>query len=305
MSNWLLVLYLVGTYALMVFLPLGLVYFWRKKHAAKRRSPLSQMLLRSPGESVRAELDDASDEALISFVMLPLVPLLLYAMHISQSYFLGKPETILRTAIVVVFALVAVGYFMNAILKHLKKISKLRQGYEGEVAVAQELNQLMRIGAYVFHDVPGEGFNIDHVIVSPRGIYAVETKSRMKPNRDRGSEDANVVFDGKRLNFPGWSETAPLEQAARQARWLENWLSSAVGASVGVKAVLALPGWYVDRRGKSDVVIINGKNATGTFGKLSHATLSEELCQRVAHQLEQRCRDVEPRDFYKREMVIS
>lgn len=305
MSSWTLAIYFVGSYALMVFIPVGLVYLWRKKHTARRRSPLSQMLLRSPGESVRTAHDDARDEALISFVMLPLVPLLLYSTHISQSYFLGKEESFIRTAVAVCIALLAVGYLLNLLLKQIKRISKLSQGYEGEVAIAQELNQLMRLGAFVFHDIPGEGFNIDHVIVSPTGIYAVETKSRMKPNRDRGSEDAKVVFDGVRLNFPGWSETAPLEQASRQAKWLENWLSSAVGERVGVKAVLALPGWFVDRRGKSDVVIISGKNAIGTFGKLSYASLSDELCQRVAHQLEQRCRDVEPRDFHKREMAVT
>ncbi len=299
MDNWSLLAVLLVSYITLLCLPVGAIYFWRKRLVAKRRSPLTQMLLRGPGESLKTAIDDLNDDLLINMVMLPTVALLLYAMHISQSYFLGIEETTVRTVLAVLIGMGSIGYLLNSILKQLARVSKLRQSFEGEVAVAQELNQLMRMGAYVFHDVPAEGFNIDHVIVLPSGVYAVETKSRMKPDRG-GTEDAKVVFDGKRLNFPGWSEIEPLEQATRQAKWLENWLSNAVGERVVVKAVLALPGWYVDRKARSDVVMISGKNATGTFSKLSHASLSEEMTKRIAHQLEQRCRDVEPKHFQKR-----
>jgi hypothetical protein len=301
MNSFWLVFSLVVAYAALLFLPLGVIYFWRKRLGDKRRSPLTQMLLRGPGETLRNELNDTNDDLWSNMVMLPVFPLIIYATHVSQSYFLGEKESVLRTIVTIFVVVGTIGYFLFTILKLLKRATKLRLGYEGEVAIAQELNQLMRDGAYVFHDVPAEGFNIDHVIVWSKGVFAVETKGRMKPKRDRGTEDANVVFDGLRLQFPGWSETAPLEQATRQARWLEKWLTSAVGEKVTVKPVLALPGWYVERKGRSDVVIISGKNASGTFSKLFHSALSEEMIKRIAHQLEQRCRDVEPRHFHKRE----
>ena len=53
----------------------------------------------------------------------------------------------------------------------------------------------MRRGAYVFHDVPADNFNIDHVVVSGQGIFAVETKGFTKPKRGGGNADATVVFD--------------------------------------------------------------------------------------------------------------
>jgi hypothetical protein len=53
-----------------------------------------------------------------------------------------------------------------------------RIGYDGELATAQELNQLMRHGYYVFHDLQAENFNIDHIVIGPAGVFAVETKSR-------------------------------------------------------------------------------------------------------------------------------
>ena len=40
----------------------------------------------------------------------------------------------------------------------------------------------MRDGFAVFHDVPGDkAFNVDHVVIGPQGVFAVETKGRGKP----------------------------------------------------------------------------------------------------------------------------
>lgn len=305
MSTFGLSLFLIGAYLALMLLPIGAIHLWRKRQESKRRSPLNQMLLRGPAESLRTELDDMRLDVLMYAVMLPVMPLLVYALHISQSYLGGTKESILRISIDVLFGLGAIIFFSFKIITLFKRINKFRLGYEGEVAIAQELNQLMRLGAYVFHDVPADGFNIDHVIVWPKGVFAVETKGRMKPKRNGGAEDAKVVFDGQRLQFPGWSESAPLDQASRQAKWLAQWLSSAVGDKVEVKPVLALPGWFVELKARSDVVIINGRNASGTFGKLFHTALSEEMIKRIAHQLEQRCRDVAPKHFHKRAKISS
>lgn len=301
-TSWLAPL-LSATYLALLFLPMAAIFIWLKRLKSTRRSPLNQMLLRGPGESLRNELDDTFGDMMIYVSTFPVLPLLIYAHHISQSYFSETQESVSRTSVEVLITLAAIIFLLFKIITLLKRAKNLRLGYEGEVAIAQELNQLMREGAYVFHDVPADGFNIDHVVVWPKGVFAVETKARMKPKRDRGAEDAKVVFDGQRLQFPGWAETAPLDQATRQAKWLAQWLSSAVGDKVGVKPVLALPGWFVDVKAKSDVVIINGRNASGTFGKISHTALSEEMIKRIAHQLEQRCRDVTPRYFHKRDKI--
>ena len=301
-SLW-LTLSINGAYLALFLLPIGLVSLWRIKLANMRRSPLTKKLLRAPGETLGNELEETRVDLLAKISVLTSLPILMFATHISQSYFLGAKESLLRAAIILLMGGGAVIYLLWDMYKLGKRLTRLRQGYEGEVAIAQELNMLMRDGAYVYHDVPAEGFNIDHVIVSSKGVYAVETKSRMKPKRDLGAEDAKVIFDGRTLQFPGWFESEPLEQAARQARWLERWLTSAVGEKVGVKPVLALPGWYVDRKGKSDVVIINGTNAPTVFSKLFHAQLSEEMMKCIAHQLDQRCRDVEPAHFQKRDKI--
>jgi hypothetical protein len=57
---------------------------------------------------------------------------------------------------------------------------------------------------------------------------------------------------------------------------------------------LALPGWYVDRKGKGDVRVFSGKELPALLSRPGIQPLSEQDVQRVAYQVEQRCRDVKP-----------
>ncbi len=140
-----------------------------------------------------------------------------------------------------------------------------------------------------------EKFNIDHVVIAPQGVFAVETKGYAKPNRDGGTADATVVFDGKALVFPQWSGSKPLEQADRQAKWLATWLTSATGERVHVAPVVALPGWYVDRKGRGDVLVFSGRELRKHLLRARTAQpIAAEQVQRIVHQVEQRCRNVEP-----------
>ncbi len=86
------------------------------------------------------------------------------------------------------------------------KRRRYRLGYEGEIAVGQELNQLMRDGFYVYHDFFVDKFNIDHIVVGPSGVFAVETKARSKPTSDSPVPDYKVKYNGKCLQFPNGTD---------------------------------------------------------------------------------------------------
>lgn len=150
----------------------------------------------------------------------------------------------------------------------------------------------------MYHDFPAEEFNIDHVVVGPSGVFAVETKGRAKLDKGRGTIDAQVIYDGKGLQFPDWSERKPLNQAKRQAVWLAKWLSSAIGEPVAVKPALALAGWFIKRTQPGDVAVFNGKNPF-FLARPQGAPLAETMIKRIVHQVEQRCRDVEAGGYRK------
>ena len=118
-------------------------------------------------------------------------------------------------------------------------------GVRAEVAVARRLDGLQALGCQVFHEVPVRDFDIDHVIVGPSAVFAVETKARRKG----GGAVAEVAYDGTRLAFPHWAETRPLEQARQQAAWLAEHLGQQLGHPVPVIGVLCLPGWRVRAEG--------------------------------------------------------
>ena len=272
---------------------------WLGSRHRTRRSPLTRDLLRSPGHSLLMQIEDLS-ERIDSFVFVAaVVPLSSYASYITQKYWGAvKPGS----HIGIFYLIISVGFVAFAAVRLprlVKERRSFRLGLDCEMAVGQELNGLMYDGYRIFHDIPADGFNIDHVVVGPNGVFAVETKGRSKPDRGRGKPDATVVFDGKNLHFPDSSESEPLAQARRQARWLSKWLSSAVAQPITAHPVLALPGWYIDRRKWGDVLLLNGKECRFLASQKSIRTLPDALIQMISHQLERLCRDVEPQ-AYKR-----
>jgi hypothetical protein len=81
--------------------------------------------------------------------------------------------------------------------REITKREGLRLGYRTELFVGQFFEREAEgLGYDVLHDLgiersDGVKFNVDHILIGPGGVYAVETKARSKP--DRGSP--RVVCD--------------------------------------------------------------------------------------------------------------
>lgn len=271
----------------------GTLLMWRKKRdRARKRSPLTADLLRPPGYSLRVQMDALRDKIDEDLILLVTAPLLLYSVYLTQLHFFSARESALQIAAIIVAGVIGSGWMTWRLLRRARRLDHMRVGIDAEMFVGQELDQLMRQGAVVFHDVPAEKFNIDHLVIARSGVFAVETKGRAKPIRGQGTKDASVVFDGGALHFPGWSEVKPIEQAIRQAEWATKWLTRAVGVQVDVAPVLAIPGWWIDRKSNS-LRVYNGKKPEFLLST-SGPALSDEMLRRIAYQVEQRCRTVKP-----------
>jgi hypothetical protein len=99
-----------------------------------------------------------------------------------------------------------------------------------------------------------------------------------------------VFFDGIVLKFPRHQETEPIEQARLNAKTLSKWLGQSTGESTPVGAILALPGWWVERTGRSDVNVLNPKEIASSFPNRPATPLADDKIQRIVHQLTERCR---------------
>lgn len=80
--------------------------------------------------------------------------------------------------------------------------------------------------------------------------------------------------------------------------WLERFIGNCVGREIRVKAVLALPGWYV-APGSHDgeVLVINPSNSQRFF-RNRPVCLDNQMIKQAVFQIEQRCRTITPFDPY-------
>ncbi len=265
---------------------------WRRRN---KRSPICRDILRGPGESLRKELARLDEQINDQILDLVVIPIFAAVAVLFPAYIKGG---IPGQADYLLFLIVYIIIFPIPLLRFTRKIREragYRLGLDAELAVGRELNLIMREGFYVFHDFPEDHNNIDHVVVGPSGVFAVETKGRAKPDKGRGGVDAKVTYNGEALYFPDSpKETAYIHQARKQAASLSKWLSRAVGESVKVKAALALPGWFVERKKADDLIILYGKSENYARTLKGQEVLSETMIKRIVHQLEGKCRDVEP-----------
>jgi hypothetical protein len=267
-----------------------LIVYRRRYRAEGKRAPFTSNFFRSPGESLNQQIQEVSEEITINLFSLMVLPLLI----LPSMFFFGRGNISLLLpglCILTVFALE--GFFGKNLWKLLNKRRALRLGYDGELAVGQELNQLMLDGYRVYHDFQTDKFNIDHIVVGCAGVFAVETKARSKIMGKNRSAGFRVRCDGKSIQFPEYEDSATLQQASRQAKWLRQWLSSAVGDPVPVQPLVALPGWFVERVSSNGIPVVNPKQIKPLIISKGKNNLSKNMIDRIVHQLDQKCRNVE------------
>lgn len=263
----------------------------QKAYKAEAEEPFTKLPLRPPGESLRLkiiEITDRYDTQIVSLVLAPVVA--------TMAIALTKPSQRIQLGVIVVMALIGyTAYIGRKILRVVRELWDYRLGFTGERVVGEELNQLLAAGFRVFHDVPFENgkqpFNIDHVLVGPPGVFAVETKTRRKPADIKGLAKATVYSDGATLRFPKYDDTDSIPQARLNAQSLSEWLTSATGEPVTARAILTIPGWAVQRTRGGDVNVLRPDEIQRSF-VTPKEPLSCEQIQRIAHQLAERCRTV-------------
>ena len=273
---------------------LGL-YFLRKNGRKKiRRTPLAQNFLRSPGQSLESKIDWLNQEISLYFVMLVSLPLFFYSGFLSTFYVGRRQYDPQDVALWLICGFVFSFIFLLLTLKHLKKRRKLRLGYEGAVAVGQELNQLMLQGNHVYHDFPADQSTIDHVVLGPSGIFVVQTATRSKTSPNGRREDETVEYNGKILMFPDGDDLTTIEQAEGQSAWLSHWISRAVEDPIATRAIVALPGWFVKRTSADGISVVNPKQFSSLFKHIKPRPLADDMIARIGQQMEQKYREFRP-----------
>jgi len=209
----------------------------------KRRSPLAESPLRTPGQSLQEEIDRLRGEEIDQYAAVAAAAVSLAAYEWIAWFFRWPRNPIVLT----IFAVVVVAYSLLRVRSAKKRLRLLQLGRDGERAVADALDEVRGKGAVVLHDIVGGGFNVDHVVLARRGIYAVETKTYTK------WAGAEITYDGKTVKAGGWDPPRdPIRQATLVADWLRSTLNEMTGKHYHVRPVVVFPGWYVRNQGPPD-----------------------------------------------------
>ncbi|MGD0283432.1 MAG: nuclease-related domain-containing protein [Dissulfurispiraceae bacterium] len=251
----------------------------------EKKTPFKEKPLRLPGQSLDEEMQRLLDK-MDDIAFLPLVLLFLAFMEWWRWYF-KVPADFKAAALFSILAILAGVYAAVRIHKLRKMRRQLRLGRDGERLVGQCLEELRVKGYRVLHDIVGEDFNIDHVVIGPTGIFTIETKTVSKPLRG----ESRVSFDGDKISINGMSpDRDPLIQARAQAAWVKRFLESSLGKTFPVKPAVVYVGWFVEKMPKGFDVWVLNETALPTFIVNEYAALSADDQQAITYQLCQHIR---------------
>jgi len=211
---------------------------------AKTKSPLKDKPLRYVAQSCDKAIDDLIYEKLLGYYSVAIIMVIAIAYEWFR-YFWPLPNT------PIIFTLlggIACFFFIYKFTINFRKLKNLKLGRDGERAVGQYLEIFREDGCHVYHDIVGDSFNVDHVVISEKGIYVVETKTYSKP----ASGQASVNYDGQKILING---KEPLTDIVVQVKAATSHIQKVINGSTGKNfepfPVVLFPGWFVDGEGNN------------------------------------------------------
>ena len=191
---------------------------------------------------MQEQLDHLLNDVFLDHLVLTVITLMMFLTSLLILVLGTPPQTmVIMTGVFFIAALI---YSVPKMRKAIKEAKNLKLGRDGERAVAEYLDTLRHENCRVLHDLVGENFNLDHVVITQQGVFTIETKTISKPER----ENAKVVYDGENITVGGFKpERDPITQAKAQASWLRTLLKDMTAKDYPVRPVVVYPGWFVSR----------------------------------------------------------
>ena len=237
----------------LITIAIGFGFRWLRSRRLRRLPLHERKIGHLPGQQLLERISKHDEEISLGIDMmllaLPILFMIWASFWIDWSHVrVGIVEAIFAAAWPLFF-----GYGFYKYQRHYRLREQARDGLVAERVTGMQLNRLVAKGCIVLHDIPAEVGNIDHVVIAPQGVFAVETKSFRKPRKNSARQEAahRVEFDGQSLRFPDFANTEAVDQAQRGAEWVARYLREVLATDIPVFAALALPGWYIVRTQES------------------------------------------------------
>jgi hypothetical protein len=160
---------------------------------------------------------------------------------------------------------------------------QLKLGRDGERTVGQELEKLRAYGYRIYHDFLADGFNIDHIVIGPTGVFTINTKTISKPK----DSDAQIDYDGQVIKIPGTTlDRDPIAQAKAERDFIRNWIRDNANRVAPVRSAVVFVGWYTAKRPEGAEVWVLNTNGLMSFIQNERSELSQDDIVHICRILE-------------------
>lgn len=253
--------------------------------ARKRKSPIKEPPLRDAGASIQDRFNALLYDRLFFWIVGGAFFVAASVQEWLRYYKNTPPSPKFITGLAcVVCVVVAV-----KVLETMKELRCLQLGLSGEKAVAEKLDELRAHGYHVIHDIPGDSFNVDHVVVGPTGVFVVETKTRSKVE----GPDARVDYDGQTIRVAGFEpDRDPIKQVRASSDFIQTLIKNKIGLDIAIQPVVVFPGWWVNEpKPTPDVWVLNETRLLG-YIKNERNEMSPERIVTVSSAMKDHVRTV-------------
>lgn len=261
---------------------------YEDKKSTETRSPLKAAPLRYAGQSLDEEIQRILDDDVLVYLMMAMLAVVL-TLHEWWRWYSNSPP---RPLVFSVLAVVALAFTARKIVLAKRRLKMLRLGRDGEKIVSEYLDPLREKGYRILHDIVGGNFNIDHLLIGPKGVFTVETKTVNKPAKG----NAEIDYDGTQVLINGLKpDRDPVVQAKAQSEWVRRLVKELTGKTIAIRPVVVFPEWYVNSpKGiRPEVWVLNPK-ALPAFIENSDSGLSDEDVHSFHAHLSRYVRNFQP-----------
>lgn len=250
----------------------------------KNRSPLKEKPLRVAGQSLDETIQAIRDGEMTEAAAIGALSIAMAAYEWLRWYQATPPQPLVIT----LMAVAGVTWALWRIRRARRLLLTLRQGRDGERAVAEVLEQFRDAGFLVLHDMRGPDFNVDHVLIGPPGLYVIETKTMTKP----ANADATIDYDGEQVTLSGLKpERDPIRQARALAKWMRDVVKESTGRDFRVRPVVLYPGWFIpNTANRNQEVWVLNPTMLRPFVKQEPQVLAPEEVKLIAYHLSRHVR---------------
>jgi hypothetical protein len=173
------------------------------------------------------------------------VPLALFILLSTQAwagYYLARVFDPTRVMVDATLALLSLMLLISRITRAIPRLKIMLEERAQSLKFPTALDRTAKVSGTVYHRVQGIGFEVDHVLVTPAGIFAISVEVIHQPP----GHEASALFDGEFLHIEGaYALREPVARSKVVARCLADLIKEWAGFSYKVRPVLIVPGWTV------------------------------------------------------------